>query len=93
MREDRQANVACEYGDVEDSPYRHGYWTFSYSLDVEFEQPSLSEFLDLLREVKGHETGWPAWLISEDQVHPRDETIEAARAKAARAAAAVTVDF
>lgn len=76
MREDWEANVMDEYGNMDNSPYRHGYWSFAYSLDSEFDQPSLSEFLDLLREVKGHETGWPAWLISEDQVHPRDETIE-----------------
>ena len=73
---DWQAKVNEKYGDVSKSPYRHGYWTFAYSLDAEFEQPSLPELLELLRDVKGHETGWPPWLISEDQVHPRDESIE-----------------
>ncbi len=47
------------------SRYAHGVWTFSYSIDGDFEAPSAAAFLDILRRVKGHETGWPPWWIPE----------------------------
>jgi len=71
-----EAKVEDEYGSVDQSLYQHGYWTFAYSVEGSFEEPSLSDLLDLLREVKGHETGWPAWLISGNQVYPQDDMIE-----------------
>lgn len=71
-----QELVENRYGHMSDSPYSHGYWIFSYSIEAGFNVPELPELLDLLREAKGHETGWPAWLVSEDQVHPKEGTIE-----------------
>lgn len=71
-----QEKVEEKYGSINDSLYCHGYWMFSYSVEDEFDQPSLNELLELLREVKGHETGWPTWLISGDHVYPHNEMIE-----------------
>jgi transcriptional regulator with XRE-family HTH domain len=45
------------------SRYSHGTWTASYSIETDFKAPTLASFLDMLRKIKGHETGWPAWLI------------------------------
>lgn len=74
--EEWQEKVEDEYDSIEGSLYQHGYWVFSYSIEGDFETLSLSDFLELLREVKGHETGWPAWLISEDHVYPHGDLIE-----------------
>lgn len=71
-----QEKVESEYGAIEHSPYSHGYWQFSYRVDGDCDQPTLSNFFDLLRDVKGHETGWPVWLTSGDNVHPVDGMIE-----------------
>ncbi len=45
------------------SRYSHGTWTASYSIEADFNPPALASFLNILEKVKGHETGWPAWLI------------------------------
>ena len=71
-----QQNVTEEFGDIDDSPYREGYWMFTYRIQGDVDETDLSEFLDILHEVKGHETGWPVWLIDRDRVYPQDETIE-----------------
>lgn len=72
-----QERVEESYEGLDASPYRHGYWTFSYSIEETFEQPTLPDLKEILREVKGHETGWPPWIVSENDVYPRDETVEA----------------
>ena len=35
----------------------------AYSITGDFQKPTLSELLELLRKVRGHETGWPPWLV------------------------------
>ena len=45
------------------SRYSYGTWTASYSIEADFNPPTLASFLGILEKVKGHETGWPAWLI------------------------------
>ncbi len=42
--------------------YPFGWWSCSYQLSPVDDPPSLPQFRDILRQVKGHETGWPVWL-------------------------------
>jgi hypothetical protein len=46
-----------------DERYRRGSWNCSYRVSPVEQPPSLPEFLRMIREVAGHETGWPVWLI------------------------------
>jgi transcriptional regulator with XRE-family HTH domain len=40
-----------------------GTWTVGYQVIGALTEPSPRELLELLRKVKGHETGWPPWWI------------------------------
>lgn len=42
--------------------YPHGWWSCSYTVSPVESPPSLATFREILREIKGHETGWPVWL-------------------------------
>jgi hypothetical protein len=42
-------------------PYSPGAWSASYRVLGTVVEPSLQEMAGMLREVKGRETGWPAW--------------------------------
>ena len=48
---------------LERSPFRDGYWIFAYCVTGDFEIPTRSELMQILRRSQGHETGWPAWWI------------------------------
>jgi hypothetical protein len=49
-------------GDALPQRYAHVWWSSAYILDPVAEPPALPAFHELLREVKGRETGWPVWL-------------------------------
>jgi len=50
-----------------DERYRRGYWNCSYRVSPVERPPSLPEFIQIIREVEGHETGWPVWLLLDNQ--------------------------
>jgi Transcriptional regulator, AbiEi antitoxin, Type IV TA system len=59
--------------------YRHGTWSASYRLEGIASPPKLKDFRNLLQEVVGHETGWPAWMLTdgtEFPPRPFEDTIE-----------------
>lgn len=69
--------VNNHYGDVDSSPYQHGYWTCAYQIEEEFEEESLSELREVLREVKGTESGWPPWNeVTHGDAYVEDGCIE-----------------
>jgi len=43
-----------------------GTWSASYRLIGVPDEPDLRKFMAILREVAGHETGWPAWWTPEE---------------------------
>lgn len=47
-------------------PYAQGTWSASYRLVGVADEPDLRKFMAILREVAGHETGWPAWWAPEE---------------------------
>jgi hypothetical protein len=69
---------------VEDRPdlakhYAQGTWSSSYRLLGIPKSPDLRKFMAILREVAGHETGWPPWWTpSTNDTRPRpvDGSIE-----------------
>jgi hypothetical protein len=61
------------------SRFSHGVWLFGYLIDGDVAPVSLSDLLQILREVKGHETGWPPWWVPTKQVitpYVFEETVE-----------------
>lgn len=67
-----QERLSRDLPDETPSRYAPGTWTVAYSLNEPSEQPSLSEFMRILEEVAGHETGWPPWWVpSRDAIRPR----------------------
>jgi hypothetical protein len=60
-------------------PYSPGAWSASYRILGTDLEPSLQEMAGMLREVKGRETGWPAWGAptgGEDRPRPFDGNLE-----------------
>ncbi len=49
------------------SRFSNGIWFIAYSITGDLRPPSLTDFLQILREAKGHETGWPPWWIPRKQ--------------------------
>jgi transcriptional regulator with XRE-family HTH domain len=62
-RERLRERIANDLADENPSRYERGIWTVAYSLSEPAEWPSLSDFIGILREVAGHETGWPPWWV------------------------------
>ena len=61
------------------SRYSYGTWTASYAIVADISPPNLVSFLETLRKVEGHETGWPVWLVlsgDEKRPYPFDGLIE-----------------
>jgi hypothetical protein len=59
--------------------YAGGTWSASYRLIGSPEAPDQRRFMAILREVAGHETGWPPWWIPEsgsNRPHPVNGLIE-----------------
>lgn len=53
------------------SRYEHGVWSVSYSLIGSPKKPDLPQFLSILAQVSGHETGWPPWWVpTRDEIMP-----------------------
>jgi transcriptional regulator with XRE-family HTH domain len=64
--------IARDLPDENPSRYAHGTWTVAYELSEPFEQPSLTELMEILQGVAGHETGWPPWWVpTRDPIRPR----------------------
>jgi len=49
--------------ELDSSPFGLGYWTFSYEVGTDFAIDGLNELLEILRRVRGRETGWPPWWV------------------------------
>jgi hypothetical protein len=63
--------VATQLADETPSRYANGIWTAAYVLEGDFTRPDQIELLELLRRVKGHETGWPPWWVpTKDGIAP-----------------------
>lgn len=58
-----QVLVSEKLGPDKQELYSKGVWTVAYSIDADFHPPARTEFLELLRKVRGHETGWPPWWV------------------------------
>ena len=62
------------------SRYIHGTWSSAYILEGATKPPrNLPSLLELLTEVRGHETGWPPWWVPDREgIRPRpiDHMIE-----------------
>jgi len=58
-----QSLLAEKLPDEKPSRYSKGVWTVTYSIIGDFDPPKLRDFLDTLKRVQGHETGWPPWWV------------------------------
>lgn len=66
-----EAAVTQRLGAGERERYQHGTWYVAYAIIGDFEPPSLSDLLELLRAVEGRESGWPPWWVpSREQIEP-----------------------
>lgn len=66
-----KAAVTERLGETGQERYEHGTWTVVYAIIGDFELPSLSGLLELLRRVEGHESGWPPWWVpTRDPIKP-----------------------
>lgn len=54
-----------------DERYQRGYWNCSYRVSPVEQPPTLPEFMQIIREVEGHETGWPVWLLLDNRPEMR----------------------
>jgi hypothetical protein len=63
--------VAHKLADERPSRYSKGTWHVAYSILGDLHSPSLPDLLEILRKVKGHETGWPPWWVpTRDEIAP-----------------------
>lgn len=69
----RRVEERSDFPDV----YTPGTWSASYRLVGSSLHPDLRKFLAILREVAGHETGWPPWWIP-DSGDGRPQPVEGA---------------
>jgi transcriptional regulator with XRE-family HTH domain len=53
--------------------YERGSWICAYRVSPVVHRPTPSQLLSLISEIKGHETGWPVWLLlhSRENMRPR----------------------
>lgn len=58
-----QSLVDEKLSDEKPSRYSKGIWIVAYSIVGDFQPPTRSDFLDILKNVQGHETGWPPWWV------------------------------
>lgn len=48
-----------------------GVYSVAYTIAGDFQPRSLDNLLEILKEVKGHETGWPPWWVpTRDEIRP-----------------------
>jgi hypothetical protein len=55
--------VAEKLQNEKPSRYSKGFWYVAYSIKGVSSSMGLSEFLEVLKQVRGHETGWPPWWV------------------------------
>jgi hypothetical protein len=48
---------------VTTDPYAVGSWSCAYQVSPVADPPSATQLLSIIQQTKGHETGWPVWLI------------------------------
>lgn len=53
--------------DDDSDRYQTGWWSCAYVLNSADTPPSLPKLRNILRQVKGSETGWPVWLSLDGQ--------------------------
>jgi len=61
------------------TPYAYGVWSVAYLVDGTFDHPSPAALLEILRKVKGRESGWPPWIVLEPpdmSPYPKDGLVE-----------------
>ena len=58
-----QSLVNKKLSDEKPSRYSKGIWIVAYSIVGDFKPPTRSDFLNILKKVEGHETGWPPWWV------------------------------
>jgi hypothetical protein len=71
--------VAQELSDEKPSRYSKGTWHVAYSILGNPRSLALNDLLEVLKKVKGHETGWPPWWVpTSDRLapHPYQGVIE-----------------
>jgi hypothetical protein len=71
--------VEKRYGGTSEHPLPSACWTATYCLTGGLQPKSLTDFLEVLRHVQGHETGWPPWLLltpTDMAPYPYENTIE-----------------
>jgi hypothetical protein len=54
-------------------PYAVGSWSCAYRVSPVQHLPTPTKLLEILQQIRGHETGWPVWLIlgSRPEMKPR----------------------
>lgn len=65
--------------DEKPSRYSKGTWYVAYAIKGITSPIGLSEFLEVLNNVRGHETGWPPWWVpSRNEIgpYPSDQLVE-----------------
>ena len=66
------SRVGEKFGRIESSPYAKGVWYVAYTIVHPLQTPTVRDFLEILRRVKGHETGWaPWWVPTREEIRPR----------------------
>jgi len=91
-----QSLVSRELSDEKPSRYSKGIWIVAYSIVGDFQPPTRSNFLDILKKVEGRETGWPAWWVptrGEIAAYPYNGLIECWLAPRSRFEDAAHSDF
>ncbi len=56
-------------------PYAAGSWSCAYQISQVAEPPNVTQFLSIIQEIKGHETGWPVWLMLENRPEMRPRIV------------------
>jgi transcriptional regulator with XRE-family HTH domain len=58
--------------ELSDARYEHGVWSAAYVLTGQLVRPGRAAFLEILHQVRGHETGWvPWWVPTREEIRPR----------------------
>jgi len=60
-------------------PYANGVWSVAYLVDGTFDRPNLAALVEIIRGVKGHESGWPPWIVlnrDDRRPYPIDGLVE-----------------
>lgn len=76
--------VRDELKEIDSNRYSKGFWTAAYTISGNTQPITSAQFLEVLRKVQGHETGWPVWWVprkAELSPYPYEGMIECWMAK------------